>query len=124
MVTAISGVLTLADGVACAQVPGGDPAQGKQAFADACGACHALEGLHQGPSLIGVMGRPAAGLSGFSYSPALKASGLVWTPDTLDQFLANPRKVVPGGAMTTMIRDPDERRDLIAYLTTLKPKAP
>jgi cytochrome c len=86
----------------------------------ACLACHKLaagEGTLVGPNLHGVFGRPAASLPGFEFSPALKASGLVWTPVSLEAWLAEPSSFVEGTTMAfTGYRSPEDRRDLIAYL--------
>lgn len=71
------------------------------------------------PNLFGVVGKPAASTT-FSYSPALKKSGLVWTPKTLDAFLTNPSKLVPGTRMVMAVADPAQRGALIAYLSSLK----
>ena len=98
-----------------------DAAKGAGVYQDHCSACHVLNGIGQGPSLVGVVGRKAASLSGFSYSDAMTASGLTWTPANLDRFLSGPTKLVPGTAMRAIVADPTERRDLIAYLATLKP---
>jgi cytochrome c len=110
---------TLAFAVAFADAPG-DPAKGEAVFQDRCSECHVLEGVGQGPSLIGVVGRKAGSLSGYAYSAALTASGIVWTPALIDRFLTGPKKLVPGTAMDVVVPDPAERRDLVAYLTTLK----
>ena len=86
----------------------------------ACAACHkfrAEEGTLIGPNLHGVFGRPAAAVAGFSYSPALAQSGLVWTPRSLEAWLANPSEFVAGTTMAfTGYRSAEDRRDLIAYL--------
>ena len=88
----------------------------------ACAACHTFgpgERHLLGPNLHGVFGRPAASLEGFQYSPALAATGIVWTPELLDRWLAEPADFVPGTTMAfTGYRLPDDRRDLIAYLVT------
>lgn len=88
----------------------------------ACAACHTFgpgERHLLGPNLHGVFGRPAASLEGFQYSPALAATGIVWTPELLDRWLAEPADFVPGTTMAfTGYRRPDDRRDLIAYLVT------
>jgi cytochrome c len=68
-----------------------------------------------------VVGRKAATAPGFPYTDALKASGLTWTPDTLDKLLQDPMKFVPGTAMPQSVPDPVQRADVIAYLETLKP---
>jgi cytochrome c len=47
----------------------------------------------------------------------MKQSNIVWTAATLDRFLANPLKAVPGTTMGYAgVGDAKERADLIAYL--------
>lgn len=105
--------------VAGAAWAAGDAQRGARAF-QACAACHTLEpGRHMtGPSLGGVWGQKAAGESGFHrYSDALKRSGIVWNEATLDKWLANPEKAVPGNLMAFQgIPDEKARTDLIALL--------
>jgi cytochrome c len=49
------------------------------------------------------------------------ANGLVWTPETLDGYIENPRKYLRGTKMAFAgIRDAQQRADVIAYLKTLK----
>jgi len=96
----------------------GDAARGEKKFAD-CAACHSLqEGSNNvGPSLHGVFNRKAASLADFRYSPAMKRSGIVWTAQTLDEFLSDPQKMVPANRMPYGgIAEAAERADLIAYL--------
>jgi cytochrome c len=102
---------------------GGNAAQGKQIF-ERCAICHTVarngpNGV--GPDLFGVVGRKAASEPNFYYSPALKHSGIVWTPAKLNAWIAAPSKLVPGNRMAFEgISDPAERADVIAYLETLK----
>ena len=47
----------------------------------------------------------------------MKRSSIVWTAETLDRFLADPLKAVPGTTMGYAgIGDARERADLIAWL--------
>ncbi len=96
-------------------------AQGAAVYQDRCVSCHALNGVGQGPSLVGIVGRKAGTLPGYGgYSDALKASGLMWTQANIDRFLQGPTKLVPGTAMRAMVANSGDRADLIAYLATLK----
>ena len=105
-----------ASGVAAA-----DPVNGAKIFA-ACAVCHATEAPdHKGPALRGVVGRPAGTLPGFRYSRALKNARRDWSEAALDAYLADPQAALPGNAMPYPgLPDPAQRRDLIAYLKTLK----
>jgi cytochrome c len=96
----------------------GDAARGEKRFEE-CAACHATErGVNNvGPSLYGMFDRKAGEAAEFRYSPALKRSGIVWTAQTLDTFIADPQKVVPANRMPYAgLPDADGRADLIAYL--------
>lgn len=103
--------------------PGGDAARGARQFLQ-CKACHsvAANGPHTvGPNLFGIVGAKAAGKAGFAYSPALTKAGIVWSPERLDAFLARPNATVPGGKMVFGgMPNPQARKDVIAYLATLK----
>ena len=96
----------------------GDAARGEAKFKE-CAACHRLEsGVNNvGPSLHGIIGRKAGELTDFRYSPAIKRSGITWTPDTLDGFIKEPQAMVPANRMPYAgLADPADRADLIAYL--------
>ena len=104
----------------------GDPARGEAVF-KRCAACHAATTQNRvGPGLAAVVGRPAASVAGFKYSPALTASGLSWDEATLDRFLETPAKLVPGTRMSLALPKADDRQDVIAFLKTLAstPAAP
>jgi cytochrome c len=99
----------------------GNAAQGEQAFVK-CAVCHAkgkTNGI--GPGLSGVIGRHAGSVPGFHYSEAMKNSTVVWDKETLDAFIMAPQKALPGNIMPFPgIPGEEERKDLIAYLETLK----
>ena len=100
-------------------IASGDPTSGASVFRH-CAACHALKpGEHRtGPSLAGVVGRPAGTAEGFQrYSPALKQSHVVWDEAALDAWIADPQAFISGNRMTFRgLPDPQARADLIAYL--------
>ena len=96
----------------------GDAAQGRQVFKK-CQACHSIEpGKNMlGPSLAGVVGRKSGSETGYNYSQAMKQSNLVWDPATLDAYLADPQKEVPGNKMPFPgLKTPNDRNDVIAFL--------
>ncbi|HEY2709212.1 MAG TPA: c-type cytochrome [Caulobacteraceae bacterium] len=112
------GLASLA-GAASAQPPG-DAAKGANVYEDRCSGCHVLQGMGEGPPLAGVVGRKAGSVAGFPYTDAMKASGLTWTAANLDRFLTGPGKLVPGTAMQITLPADADRRNLIAYLSSLK----
>ncbi len=109
--------LAIAGAARSAPAPG-DATTGGAVFEDRCAICHVAAGGGQGPSLKSLIGRKAASVPGFEFTPALKASGLTWTAAALDGFLTNPRRAVPGTAMPIRVADAKQRADLIAYLAT------
>ena len=96
-----------ADGVAAA---------GQQLYATRCAACHSLEFNSVGPTHKNLMGRRAGTVPGFTYSQALKDSGVVWNQETLSRWLTDPEKFVPGQKMFVSVPDARERADIVAYL--------
>jgi cytochrome c len=96
----------------------GEAARGEAKFQD-CAACHKLEAgsNNVGPSLHGVFTRKAGELADFRYSPAIKRSGITWTPEALDKFITDPQAVVPANRMPYAgMASASDRADLIAYL--------
>jgi glucose/arabinose dehydrogenase/cytochrome c2 len=109
-----------------AEAPG-DADRGRTLFLQSCGLCHAAgPGIPggQGPALFGVMGRKAASTPGFVYTKALTDSGLTWNAATLDRYLANPTATVPGTSMAVQVASADDRRDLVAFLATVRTPPP
>jgi cytochrome c len=109
----------LAAGKARAQ----DAVAGSHVFMSQCDICHSAQPGQNivGPSLFLVVGRHSGSVPGFAYSQANRQSGLTWDAATLDRYLAAPREVVPGTLMTYPgLKDPKKRKDLIAYLATLR----
>ena len=89
---------------------------GKAVFEKRCGGCHALDRDKEGPRLRGVYGRAAGAIESFQYSEALKKSGLKWTDENLDKWLADTDKLIPDNDMTYHVEKADERNEIIAYL--------
>lgn len=103
----------------------GDAVRGKELFmTSSCPTCHSVtkdDELKVGPNLVGVVGRKAGTTKSLmGPSENLKKYGVVWSVETLDEFLANPSAKVPGTAMIGVLSDPQQRADVIAYLATLK----
>ncbi len=101
-----------------------DLASGADVFATDCADCHSMTaGVNKkGPSLFGIMNKPAASVAGFAkYSDALKASKVVWTNVNLASYVKNPRTFVVGGRMKyDGLDDAALQQDLIAFLNSKK----
>jgi cytochrome c len=74
-----------------------------------------------GPQLNGIVGRPAGTVEGYRYSAAMRQAGddgLVWSAESLDEFLSKPRAFLKGTKMAFAgLKDAGQRADLIAYLS-------
>jgi len=125
-IAAVAAVSTLAGASAAlaqAKVPG-DAVRGKQVFVEQCSLCHTTSPTAApgaGPVLKGVFGRKAgAGDPKFTYTAAMKKSGITWNQATLQRLLTDPNKTVPNTAMPIALPATKDRQDVIAYLATLK----
>jgi nitrite reductase (NO-forming) len=100
--------------------PEGDVNAGRQSFRK-CQACHSLDAGKNliGPSLAGVVGKPAGQSSGYNYSPAMKDSGVVWNAQNLNAFMAAPQRLVPKTKMAFPgIASDSERSNIVAFLAS------
>lgn len=100
----------------------GDADKGKSVFRQ-CSVCHSdKEGENRvGPSLFGVFGHKAGEAPSFSYSKAVKESGITWNEETLATYLENPQQTIKGTRMAFPgLKNPKDRADIIAYLKSLK----
>jgi cytochrome c len=117
--TVVAGVLLAGSATAALAA---DPAAGEKIFKTQCGICHAVAAGQNriGPTLFGVVGRPAGSVPGFNYTADHKKLGIAWDAANLDKYLANPRAMVPDTSMVYAgLKDDAERADLVAYLETL-----
>lgn len=100
-----------------------DLEHGLDVFRQECAECHSAKAGKdkKGPSLFGVIGRPAAQVEGFAYSEALKQSKLTWNRETLQKYLAAPKALVPGGKMKyDGMSDAKDFAALLDYLSAQK----
>jgi cytochrome c len=100
-----------------AAVPG-DAGRGAKIYEQKCTGCHSIETNRIGPAHRGVFGRKAGSAPGFSYSPGLKSSKIIWTEPTLNRWLTNPQGTIPGARMGFRLADAVLRADVIAFLKT------
>jgi cytochrome c len=98
-----------------------DAEAGKKVF-QKCAPCHSVgPGATNkvGPNLSGLVGRKSGTEAGFSYSDAMKNSGLTWDEATFKEYITDPKKKVPGNKMLFPgVKDELERDDLFAYLAS------
>lgn len=97
-----------------------DGQRGQQIFQSRCAMCHTLQAGAPnkfGPNLHGLLGRRAGTVPGYNYSAAMRASGIVWGAQTLEAYLADPHRNVPGDKMPFPgLPNQADRDDVIAYL--------
>lgn len=100
----------------------GDADKGAKVFKK-CKACHKVgEGAKNGvgPHLNGLFGRAAAGLEEYKYSKSMAragADGVVWTEETLDAFMENPKSLVSKTKMNFKgLKKEKDRANLLAFL--------
>jgi cytochrome c len=124
-------VLALSAGAANAQAIDtamggpGDAAHGQVLFKQRCAICHQPDKGGKngvGPALFGAYGHAAGVSPGFAYTDKLKASGIVWTPEKLNQWIQKPASLVPGVKMVLApVTAAQDRADIIAFLKTEAP---
>jgi cytochrome c len=103
--------------------PPGDAVAGQALYEAKCGGCHSVDANRIGPRHRNVVGRKVASLTDFDYSPAIRKLGGVWTADRIDMWLQGPQAMAPGAKMFFSDQDPEQRRDIIAYLGSVSTPA-
>ena len=116
--------LLLAAWSASAQMPlpAARPPDNATLFKQQCATCHTTnlsEPERQGPSLAGIVGRPAGKKDGFRYSAGFAKADFVWDEAKLDAWLSNPQEIIPGTVMAYRQPKPEIRAAIIAYLREL-----
>jgi len=109
-------VLALVLGLAEPAFANGNAERGRDLYESRCIGCHSLDANRIGPRHRGVHGRKAGSVPGFTYSPALQNSPVVWNDETLMRWLTNPQEIIPGQRMNFRVSQPQDRADIIAYL--------
>ena len=102
--------------------------RGRMTFSASCAVCHSVKDPSDpgysplvGPSLFAVVGAPAGHVDNYSYSKAMRESGLTWDEATLEAFLENPQRTVPRTRMAYAGEpDPEKRAAIIAFLKAQK----
>jgi cytochrome c len=124
---AVIGLMVITGSAALAQAkpvakPTGDAVAGKVAFTTRCQICHVAGGVGGplAPDLRGVYGRTSGAGAFARYSAAMKGAKIIWSEPTIDTFLQGPAKLVPGTIMVIAPPPPPDRKNIIAYLATLK----
>jgi len=103
-------------------LPAAKPPDGATLFKQQCATCHTTnlsDPLRQGPSLFGIVGRPAGKADGFHYSSGFAKADFVWDEARLDAWLTNPQEMIPGAVMAYRQSKPETRAAVIAFLKEL-----
>jgi len=96
-----------------------EPLRGEKLFLKYCSTCHSFGCNQAAPKLEGVFGRRAGSVVDYkNYSPAMKASEVVWSDETIDAFIYDPNGIVPGTPMAAVvfIEKAEDRQDIVSYL--------
>ncbi len=105
-----------------------DAAAGAKYFERRCSQCHDGEktgGHAKGPFLWNLFGRKAGSIAGFDFSPALQRAGIAWDYATLDHYLADTERAVPGKTMNFVgMPDATVRAAVILHLRSLNDVPP
>ncbi len=122
VVSYIMAVSTVAIAAVAHAEVGGDATRGEDLYRQ-CASCHQIgaDAVDRvGPQLNGIFDRAAGQSDGFRYSRGMEraaAGGLVWTYDTLDAYIEDPRSLVSNTRMSFRgLEEQQDRDDVLAYL--------
>ena len=94
-------------------------AEGAKVFKK-CAACHSIAeggGNKIGPTLWGVLGRPAGTIPDYKYSKAMAAHGKNWSFEEMNGFLIKPKDWIKGTKMSFVgLKKAKERAAVILYM--------
>lgn len=93
--------------------------KGEELYKRRCGGCHSLDNNRIGPRHRDVYGRKAGTVADYKYSKALRNLDVIWTDQTLDEWLVNPTAFAKGTSMGFRLKKADERHAIIEYLKSL-----
>ncbi|KAI8977548.1 cytochrome c [Mycotypha africana] len=100
--------------------PKGNATSGARLFRTRCANCHTVAQFapHRiGPNLHGVLGKQSGQAINYPFTNAMKDRHVTWNEQTLDNFIENPKKFIPGTKMAFAgFKNPQQRADVIAYL--------
>lgn len=109
-------IVAILSGTSLTAIADVSAARGQMLYQSMCMACHSIDYNGVGPAHKGLLGRKAGSAVNYDYSPALKAASVVWTETTLDRWLTDPEKLIPGQKMGFSVASAQDRADLISYL--------
>lgn len=111
--------LALALPAPAAALEAGDVGEGRKVF-KICKNCHSVKQGKTGtfgPNLYQVVGRIAGAVPDYPYSDSLADADFAWTPERLDEFIADPDGAYPDTKMAFKgLPDAADRANVIAYL--------
>jgi len=119
---------TAADPVPRTDLSKYDPLElGRQTTIQRCGNCHALETGEKkfAAPLTNLFGRTSGTVEGYIYSPNMKRLAVVWSPETLDNWLAATTFDTPDIRMRHVgLPEMRTRQAVISYIKTLDGNQP
>ncbi len=115
----LAAALALGSAAPAAAQSEGDPNAGRKVF-KVCKNCHSVKQGKTGtfgPNLYQIVGRVAGSVPGYPYSELFAEARFAWTPERIDEFIADPGRLYPETKMVFKgLSDAADRANVIAYL--------